>query len=259
MGSGRENWSREYFARSGTVEGWWDPLSPDDEATRSWFLVQLASVIELIEPADKSVLDAATGRGRAAIASAMAGAASVVGVDISAEMLTLARSDARDAGVADRVVFERADLTSLPFPDQSFERVLLLEVLLHFDDPDAVLLELHRVLLPGGRLVMTTNGANPLVRLRYPARKAGRQASRLSLAGVTAANELLTALFGFGWRRTPLTAAAYRGIFNVPVRPIYPLQARRMLRRAGFQRISHRAVPNAALPREHHWAAEKPL
>jgi SAM-dependent methyltransferase len=65
----------------------------------------------------------------------------------------------------------------LPFPDGAFDTVLLCGVLSWLSrDPAAVVAELHRVLEPGGRLVLTTqNAARAYV--------AGRLADRLGIAG----------------------------------------------------------------------------
>ncbi|WP_419923856.1 class I SAM-dependent methyltransferase [Candidatus Poriferisocius sp.] len=49
----------------------------------------------------------------------------------------------------------RGDATRLPFPDQSFDRVIASEVLEHVDSDDAALAELTRILRPGGVLAVT--------------------------------------------------------------------------------------------------------
>lgn len=47
------------------------------------------------------------------------------------------------------------DGTGLPFPDGSFDSALATEVLEHVFEPDHVLRELHRVMKPGGKLLVT--------------------------------------------------------------------------------------------------------
>jgi SAM-dependent methyltransferase len=54
----------------------------------------------------------------------------------------------------------------LPFPDHAFDVVLMLEVIEHFIlDPVHALVEIGRVLKPGGKLVLTTDNANHFIRL----------------------------------------------------------------------------------------------
>jgi len=63
-----------------------------------------------------------------------------------------------------------ADVRSLPFVDRSFDAIVSNSTLDHFVEADAIgesLLELRRVLVPGGRLLLTLdNPANPVVALR---------------------------------------------------------------------------------------------
>ena len=56
---------------------------------------------------------------------------------------------------------------SLGFPDNYFDYVTMLAVIEHISDPGALLRDIHRVLKPGGRLVLTTpkRGAEFLIRL----------------------------------------------------------------------------------------------
>ena len=52
-----------------------------------------------------------------------------------------------------------ADAVELPFVDASFDAVIAMHMLYHVADPDAAISEFHRVLRPGGVLLITTNGA----------------------------------------------------------------------------------------------------
>lgn len=88
-------------------------------------------------------LDLGTGTGRYAVAIAERfPEAEVVGVDLSERMLSEAWSGLPD-GLRDRVRFERADASELPFADGQFELVGLGNMIPFFD-------ELTRVLAPGG-------------------------------------------------------------------------------------------------------------
>lgn len=71
------------------------------------------------------------------------------GVDISPQAVEMARA----AGINAQVI---GDAAQLPFADGSFDLVLCIEVLEHLFAPDRAAVEIHRVLRPGGRLVVST-------------------------------------------------------------------------------------------------------
>ena len=50
-----------------------------------------------------------------------------------------------------------ADAAGLPFPDDSFDIVIAMHMLYHLPDPAIALREMNRVLVPGGRCIVTTN------------------------------------------------------------------------------------------------------
>lgn len=54
------------------------------------------------------------------------------------------------------------DAHELPFPDQSFERVLCTEVLEHLHTPQKAIDEMYRVLKPRGELILTTRFIAPI-------------------------------------------------------------------------------------------------
>ncbi len=120
-------------------------------------------------PAD--VLDVATGTGDLAFGLARgAPAARITGLDFSAEMLAVAR---RKAASRPPVEFVQGDAQQLPFPDASFDTVTIAYGLRNLEDPARGLREFHRVLRPGGRLVVLEFPPPPgglwgaLVRLHY--------------------------------------------------------------------------------------------
>lgn len=57
---------------------------------------------------------------------------------------------------------QQCDATDLPFPNASFDTVIANHMLYHLDDPAAALREFARVLRPGGRLTIATNGSDHL-------------------------------------------------------------------------------------------------
>ena len=76
---------------------------------------------------------------------------SVVGIDVSAQMLAAA---ARRCSGHDNVEFLEADVTTLPVEDGSFDGALCVQVLEYVDDPTAALAEMRRALRAGGRVVV---------------------------------------------------------------------------------------------------------
>ena len=108
-----------------------------------------------IRPEDL-VLDVGCGTGvstRAAALLAREGAA--VGVDLSSEMIAVARRLAGQAGLTN-VVFEHADAQVHPFAAESFDIAISRTGAMFFGDPHAAFANLRRSLKPGGRLVLLT-------------------------------------------------------------------------------------------------------
>lgn len=106
-------------------------------------LAPYEAALEALPVAPRRALDLGTGTGRGAFAIARRfPEAEVVGVDIAAGMLEEARRKTPPE-LADRIGFEQADATRLPFPADSFELVAHANMIPFFD-------ELERVLAPGG-------------------------------------------------------------------------------------------------------------
>jgi arsenite methyltransferase len=105
-----------------------------------------------LEPG-KRVLDLGCGAGLdSLVAAQMVGPnGSVVGLDMTPEMLAKARAGAAASGL-ENVRFVEGDAERLPFADESFDVVISNGVIDLIPDKDAVFSELHRVLAPGGRI-----------------------------------------------------------------------------------------------------------
>ena len=100
------------------------------------------------------VLDAGCGLGGSSFWLAANRGAEVVGITPVAHQVAKAKKIARARALEDRVRFELADYTRMPFPAASFDVVWALESLCHATNKPAFYREAARVLRPGGRLVV---------------------------------------------------------------------------------------------------------
>jgi ubiquinone/menaquinone biosynthesis C-methylase UbiE len=111
-----------------------------------------------LQPGER-VLDVACGTGVIArlAAERVGSSGKVVGIDVSPDMIEVARSTTAPSGLA--IDWRQGDAASLPFPDGSFDVVLSQMGLMLFADKTTALAEMRRVLVAGGRLALSTPGA----------------------------------------------------------------------------------------------------
>ena len=104
------------------------------------------------------VLDIACGTGVVARTAArkLGGGGSVIGLDLSAPMLAAARAAAAAEDLA--VEWREASAVKLPLADAAFDVAFCQQGLQFFPDRVRALREMHRVLTPGGRLVLSVWG-----------------------------------------------------------------------------------------------------
>jgi demethylmenaquinone methyltransferase/2-methoxy-6-polyprenyl-1,4-benzoquinol methylase len=113
-------------------------------------LIQIPKKNHLIDisglPVSGRVLDAGGGTGR--IAQMLVSQANqIVVADTSLKMLGVAKSK-------ENLDVVGSEIERLPFPDECFERIVVVDAFHHFSDQSLSLSELWRVLIPGGRLVI---------------------------------------------------------------------------------------------------------
>lgn len=106
----------------------------------------------------KRILDVGSGAGQIAkhLFKYADADAQITCSDLSSEMLRRSRSRLKMASP----LYVAADITQLPFADASFDCVTCGYVLEHLPDPRTGLLELARVLQPGGRMLLLTTEDN---------------------------------------------------------------------------------------------------
>jgi arsenite methyltransferase len=112
-------------------------------------------ILETLQPQPgECVLDIGCGPGVLAseIASVVGTSGQVCGIDVSESMLALARL--RCAGQP-WVEFRHGDAVKLPYSEGAFDAAVATQVFEYVHDMTAALVELHRILRPGGRALIT--------------------------------------------------------------------------------------------------------
>lgn len=119
----------------------------------------------------QEVLDVATGTGDLAIdiLQQIPSVRSILGVDISEEMMRYGEDKVRSLGLETKISFKREDCTALTLGSESFDAVTIGFGIRNFEDIPAAARELHRVLRPGKPVVILelTEPRNKLMHFFY--------------------------------------------------------------------------------------------
>jgi len=132
---------------------------------------RLRIMLELVEriapPAKARILDAGCGAGLAAVALARRGYV-VQAVDTVRAMVDLTSRRAIEAGVDPHVTTALGDIDSIPFADETFPLAVVMGVLPWLPSIEKPLRELHRVIQPGGHLIVSLDNRWSLCRFFDP-------------------------------------------------------------------------------------------
>lgn len=218
----------EDAACCGPATGSYGGLYPEDEIEGLPEAALLASlgcgnplaVAELRE--GERVLDLGSGGGIDVLLSARRVGPSgfAYGVDMTDDMLQLARENAAKAG-ARNVEFRKGEIEALPLPDEAVDVVISNCVINLSTDKPAVLAEMFRVLVPGGRIGITDVVAEDHM---TPADRAAAGSYAGCVAGALSRSEYLDGLAraGFADASVTFTNEAATGVHSAIIRAVKP-------------------------------------
>ena len=175
--------------------------------------------------AGERVLDLGSGGGIDVLLSArrIGPSGFAYGVDMTDDMLALARQNATRAG-AENVEFRKGQIEDLPLEDASVDVVISNCVINLSTDKPAVLAQMYRVLVPGGRIGISDVVAEDHL---SPADRAAAGSYVGCIAGALSRTEYLEGLAaaGFGDASVAFTHEAAPGMHSAIIRAVKPARA----------------------------------
>ena len=102
----------------------------------------------------RRILDVATGTGDLAILICNMQPEQVIGIDLAADMLTIAKQKVLRKHLEDKLIFLEGDAEALPFPEEFFDAVTVAFGVRNFENPEKGLTEMKRVIKSGGVMMI---------------------------------------------------------------------------------------------------------
>lgn len=123
----------------------------------------------LISHKPKTILDVATGTGDFAIECAKLSPEKIIGVDISEGMIKFGREKIKKAQLDKLITLEYGDAETLTLPSDFFDAIVVGFGVRNFENLEKGLLNLKRVLKPGGKMVVLefSNPRNGFIKSLY--------------------------------------------------------------------------------------------
>ena len=117
---------------------------------------EIDEIMKGIDITDKSVLDIGCGCGGAAFHLIKKhGAKSVQGIDPEPLVIKTAQQLAKKNNLADKATFKCVEPGPLQYNKETFDVIFSKEVFLHIPDKEALLKDVHRILKPGGLIIVS--------------------------------------------------------------------------------------------------------
>lgn len=154
--------------RSQAAQAYFSRLAPEWDRLRSLHAPETvveAAVLDALGPkAISNLVDLGTGTGR--MLQLLAPRASrTVGLDASHAMLSVARANLEKSGLRG-IELRQGDIYAPPFPRDTFDLVIIHQVLHYLDDPARAIREAARLVAPGGRILVVDFAPHKLEFLR---------------------------------------------------------------------------------------------
>lgn len=154
--------------REAAANAYFERVAPQWDQIRSLYVRESdieAAILRLAGDGPfERVVDLGTGSGRM-LTLLGSKARMSVGLDLSQNMLNIARSNVARAGL-EKVELRHGDIFATRLPDQSADLVLVHQVLHYLADPAAAVAEASRLVMPGGRLLIVDFAPHSLEHLR---------------------------------------------------------------------------------------------
>jgi predicted protein tyrosine phosphatase/ubiquinone/menaquinone biosynthesis C-methylase UbiE len=117
--------------------------------------IDFAELAIELGPIAGKILDAGTGTARIPIIICQRRPEwQIIGIDLSANMLKVGEENVQKAGMRSQIQLELIDAKKMPYPDHHFDMVISNSIIHHLPEPLSFLVEIKRVLKPGGGILL---------------------------------------------------------------------------------------------------------
>jgi ArsR family transcriptional regulator len=154
--------------RAARAEAYFERNAPRWDQLRSLYVSEQDVEVAILAAAEgrfRRLIDLGTGAGRMLTLLAPR-AEAALGLDLSYEMLNIARLRVAEAGLDDHVELRHGDIFSTGLQDACADLVVVHQVLHYLGDPAAAVAEAGRLVAPGGRLLIVDFAPHALEYLR---------------------------------------------------------------------------------------------